>query len=91
MKVCAHYNLGPFNQHFMRCSTKAKALSEFREQLEIFYGDLEGILERTGEEYAPSISLYPQCDDCASNMCFHDYPMSHYRVGPRGGIRKEFV
>lgn len=91
MKVCTHYNLGPFNQHFMRNSTKQKGLAEFREQLEIYYGSMEGILDRTGEEHAPSISFYPQCDQCSSNMCFHDYPMAVYRVGPRGGLQKESI
>lgn len=91
MKVCAHYNLGPFSQHFMRCATKGNALAEFREQLEIQYGSLDGILDRTGEDYAPSISLYPQCSDCNAQMCFHDYPMAVYTIGPRGGLRKESI
>lgn len=91
MKVCAHYNLGPFDQHFGRFDSVKDAISEFRNSLDAFYGCLDGILDRTGEDYAPSISLYPQCDDCSSHMCFHDYPMSVYKIGPRGGIRKEMI
>lgn len=91
MKVCAHYNLGPFDQHFFRAASVGNAIDEFREQLEIFYGSLEGILDRTGEEYAPSMSLYPQCSECSAQMCFHDYPMRVVKIGPRGGVRKVAV
>lgn len=91
MKVCAHYNMGPFDQNFARRNSIKEVLAEFKESLSDYYGSIEGIIDRTGEEYAPSISLYPQCDDCASNMCFHDYPMSHYRITNRGSLRKENV
>lgn len=91
MKVCAHYNLGPFDQHFFRAPSMKAAVSEFRDQLRDYYGCLEGIIERTGDEHRPSISLYPQCDDCSAQMCFHDYPMAVYSVGPRNGIGKETI
>ena len=91
MKVCAHYNLGAFDQNYGRFDSAKQAVEFFREQLENFYGDTAGILDRTGEDHRPVVSLYPQCDDCASNMCFHDYPMSRYTIGVRGGIQKENV
>lgn len=91
MKVCAHYNLGAFDQQYMRADSVKAALAEFRDGLVAnYYGDLKGIVDRTGEDYAPTISFYPQCDDCNSNMCFHDYPMSRYQIGNRGGIRKVY-
>lgn len=91
MKVCAHMNLGPFSHHHSVANTISEAVENFRDSLDAFYGDLSGILERTGEDNAPTLDLYPACDDCSAQMCFHDYPMSRYTVGPRGGIRKEFV
>jgi hypothetical protein len=91
MKVCAHYNLGPFDQHHMRADSIGQAASAFREQLRDHYGDLEGILDRTGEEHRPTMTINEQCADCNSRMNFHDYPMLAYSVGKRGGITKVFV
>ena len=91
MKVCVHYNLGPFDQHYVSAASINEAVRFFRDSLESYYGELSGILERTGEDYAPAMNLYPYCKECTDNMCFHDYPMARYTVGPRGGIRKEFV
>ncbi|QNJ59254.1 hypothetical protein SEA_MRMIYAGI_40 [Mycobacterium phage MrMiyagi] len=91
MKVCAHMNLGPFKNHHERFESASDAVENFRESLEAFYGDLKGIVERTGEDYRPSLDLYPECSDCNSHMNFHDYPMTRYEVGNRGGIRKVIV
>lgn len=91
MKVCAHYNLGAFSQHHDKFDSIKNAVEFFRDSLESYYGDLSGILERTGEDCRPTMSLYPACDDCTDNMCFHDYPQSVFTVGPRGGIRREIV
>ena len=88
MRVCAHMILGPFSHHHMVAATIGEAVQNFTDSLEGYYGDLSGILERTGEEYAPNLALYPACDDCNSEMCFHDYPMTRYVVGPRGGINR---
>ena len=89
MKVCAHYNLGPFDRHHMRADSVKAALSEFRDGLVAnYYGDLKGILERTGEDYAPRISFYPQCDECTTQMCFH-YHVEFFRgrnVGRPGQV-----
>lgn len=38
-----------------------------------------------------AISYYPQCDQCDSAANYHDYPMSRYVVGPRGGLAKEVI
>lgn len=86
--VCAHMNLGPFvHRHRTYWSIK-NAVDNFRDHLEAFYGSLEGILDRTGPDNAPCVDLYPKCNDCNSEMNFHDYPFARYQVGPRGGIRK---
>lgn len=91
MKICAHMNLGPYSNHHARFDTIADAVNTFRNELESFYGTLEGILDRTGEDNAPVVDVYPQCNDCDSHMNFHDYPMARYALGPRGGITKRYV
>lgn len=88
MRVCAHMNLGPHSHHHMVAATIGEAVQNFADSLEGYYGSLAGILDRTGEECAPALDLYPACDDCNSQMNFHDYPMARWAVGPRGGIRK---
>jgi len=90
MKVCAHENLGPFQNVHFRADSIKQAVERFREDLEGVYGTLEGITERTGEDHAPALGVYPQCPDCDSQMNFHDYPLGLYRVGPRGGIQRMF-
>ena len=91
MKVCAHMNTGPFSNEHSVFDSIGDAISEFRDILDAKYGNLSDILERTGEEYAPALDVYPACGDCNSQMNFHDHPMSRYQVGPRGGIRKVYV
>jgi len=82
MKVCAHINGGPHHRWHERFASVALAVEAFRAgmaALKIDRGD--------GEHY--TMALYPQCDECESEMNFHDYPLARYRVGPRGGIRRE--
>jgi len=91
IEVCAHMNLGPFTNAHGRFSTVWMAVESFKKELERFYGSLEGIIDRTGEDRAPCVDLFPQCPDCNSHMNFHDYPFARYQIGPRGGIRKVAV
>lgn len=89
--VCAHMNLGP-HMHVHRTFWSIRnAVNGFRDQLENFYGSLDGIIERTGADYAPTLDLYPRCQECNSHMNFHDWPMRRYQLGPRNGIRKVSV
>lgn len=89
MKVCAHINYGPFNNGHERFDSIAEAVEYFRSKVAgVDYGTGLGSREYGDEQ---NMDLYPQCSDCSSGMCFHDYPMVRYAVGPRGGIRKESV
>jgi hypothetical protein len=89
--VCAWMNLGPFSHHIYRYDSIGEAKREFKERLSNFYGSLDGIIDRVGVDYAPCLDLYPQCDECQTHMNFHDYPMSRYKIGNRGGLRKVSV
>jgi hypothetical protein len=84
MKVCVHANYGPFNNGFGRYDTMAQALDMFRVDLRAL-----GIDSGDGEHY--TLDFYPQCEECNSLMCFHDYPMARYELGPRGGMRRVTV
>ena len=81
MKVCAHINGGPFQRWHERFASVALAVEAFRvsmAELSVKTGD--------GEHY--TLDLYPQCDDCDSAMNFHDWPMTRFQLGPRGGLQR---
>lgn len=82
-KVCAHITYGPFNQGHERFSSVKDAVEHFK-------NEVAGTDYGTGTD-EQAMDLYPQCDDCTSGMNFHDYPMSRYSVGPKGGVHKEYV
>ena len=84
MKVCAHYNTGPYQSHHARYGSIREAVREFRQTLSEL-----GIETGDGEYY--TLDVCPQCDDCDSRMNFHDYPTARYQLGPRGGISKVCV
>jgi hypothetical protein len=84
MKVCAHMNLGPFQNDHERFGSVAAALDFFRDSLQ----DM-GIDKGDGDHYV--IDLYPECSECSYGMNFHDYPMARYELGPRGGLSKVIV
>lgn len=93
--VCAHLNVGPHsNQHFVADSV-SEAVSQMKSRLWNHYGSLDGILDRTGVDNAPTLHLYyvdsTYSDKCNSEMNFHDYPSAAWQIGPRGGIRKVYV
>lgn len=83
MKVCAHINLGPFNREHQRFDSIAKAVDYFRREV-------AGKDFGTGES-GQALWINEQCSDCERDMNFHDYPYAVYEVGPRGGVRKEYV
>lgn len=92
MQVCAHMNLGPFVHVHRRYGSIAAARFGFYQMLEKHYGAVDkSIAEVRGPDEMPALDLYPLCNQCTSNMNFHDYPMARYQVGIRGGIRKVTV
>lgn len=91
MKVCAHMNLGPFIHNHYRFDSIATGISGFRRELIRHHGSTHGIQPFADGYDMPCVDFYPQCEDCNSQMNFHDYPMSRYQVGSRGGIRKVTV
>lgn len=84
MKVCAHYNYGPFANGHGRYDSIKDALYGFEMLLRVV-----GIDSGDGEHY--TIDLYPQCSECDSQMNFHDYPMARYELGPRGGLARQCI
>ena len=86
MKVCAHFCLSPYQHHHQRFDRIYEAVGWLWKYL-----IQDGNLGPYDENYPVVMDLYPQCEDCNSQMNFHDYPMSRYQVGPRGGIRKVYV
>lgn len=79
-QVCAHISYGPFNRGFERFAS----ISAAREYFAGIAGDDYG----TGTD-DQCMDIYPACNDCSADMCFHDYPMARFVVGPRGGVRRE--
>ena len=84
MRVCAHIVTGPFGREHRRFATVADAQSWFRSEV----CEPAGFVGMTDEERSDyyGMDLYPACDLCDSEMNFHDYPMTRYGVGPRGGM-----
>lgn len=72
MKVCAHINLGPFNNVYQR-------FSSMKEAKEYFVNRIAGTDYGTGTDFQ-CMDLYPRCDSCSSAACFHDYPLARYEV-----------
>jgi len=88
MKVCASINLGPYNHEAVMFDSIAKAVAYFRTYV-------AGIDYGTGTD-EQVMDLYPQCNTSAGLRChagatFHDYPMTRYAVGPRGGVQRVIV
>jgi hypothetical protein len=86
MKVCAHFNLSPY-QHYHKRFDSIHAAKHWLWDYLIPQGNLAPY----NPDYPVVLDVYPQCKDCNSQMNFHDYPMARYSVGPRGGIRKEMI
>ncbi len=83
MKVCAHINYGPFNHGHKRFGSVSAAVRYFT-------SEVAGTDYGTGTD-EQCLDVFPQCEDCTSGMCFHDYPMARYELGPRGGVRKAAI
>ena len=97
MKVCAHMNLGPHVHDYVTAASINDALRCFRRRLEQHYGVIDKtIAEIRHPDEMPALDLYPACAEeshrdgmhCNSQMNFHDWPMTRFQVGPRGGIRR---
>ena len=97
MIVCAHMNLGPYMDSYVKASSIGAAVQQFRKDVEQHYGVLDkSIAEVCGLDLTPCVDLYPACregDDlhCTDRENFHDYPMARYQIGARGGVRKVTV
>jgi hypothetical protein len=83
MKVCASIHYGPWNHGVERFDTVAAAVEYFRRNV-------------AGEDFGTGDSdqcmdIHPQCGLCTDGATFHDYPLARYVVGPRGGVRREFI
>ena len=88
MKVCAHMSgTGYMAPSFERFDSIGAALEYFKSEVVCseYSGWEFGGTTINGEA---AIDLYPQCDDCTDLECYHDYPMSRYAVGKRGGLVK---
>lgn len=83
MKICAHMHLSPYSRSHMRFDSVCQAKAWLWNYLY-----REGMLGPYDPDHPCGFSVNPQCDDCNSEMNFHDYPMYLIEVGPRGGIRK---
>jgi len=82
MKVCAHFNVLPF-QHFHR---RFASIYEARRYFEDCLRELNPQPNVYGD--LPVMDVYPQCSDCNDTMNFHDYQMWRFSTGPRNGITK---
>ena len=83
MKVCAHFMLSPYQRSHRRFDSAAKAKYWLWDYL-----IPQGNLGPYNPNYPITLDLYPQCDDCTSEMNFHGDIMTRYEVGPKGGIRR---
>lgn len=89
MKVCAHMNLGPYQNAHFRADSTSEAIEFFKNSLVSIYGNTKNAY--TDNQEPPVMDIYQQCDDCDAMMNFHDYPMTRYEVGKFGGIKKVSV
>lgn len=83
MKVCAHINYGPFNHGY-------KAFDSVSDAVRYFRSEVAGIDYGTGTD-EQVMDVYPQCDECSRDECYHDYPMARYAIGKRGGVVKAHI
>lgn len=65
------------------------------ESVRYFRDEVAGIDYGTGTD-EQVMDLYPQCEQdtdlrCSDNATFHDYPMTRYVVGPRGGVARVMI
>ncbi len=89
MKVCAHILYGPFNNGHERFGSVEAAVEFFtREVAGVDFGTGLGSAEYGDEQV---MDLYPQCDSCTSNECYHDYPMARYGVDSHGDVIKKAI
>lgn len=88
MRVCAHINFGPYTNGHERSDSVDQAISYSRKEV-VDSPFIHGSTEESDGCYV--MDLYPQCDQCDSAANYHDYPMSRYVVGPRGGLAKEVI
>lgn len=86
MKVCAHFFLSPYQHYHRRFDSIADARKWLWEYL-----IPNGNLGPYDKDWPVGFDVYPLCEDCNSEMNFHDYPMARYVAGPRGGIKKVMV
>jgi hypothetical protein len=90
MKVCASINYGPYQNGHKRFDSVKEAISFFREEIVDNYYFTPEFSEYEYSDYGV-MDLYPQCDRCTDGATFHDYPMSRYGVGRRGGLVKVVI
>lgn len=86
MKVCAHMFLSPYSSYHKRFDSAAQAKHWLWDYL-YPQGNLAGY----DPDHPVGMNIYPQCDQCNSQMNFHDYPAYQFVVGPRGGISRKRV
>jgi hypothetical protein len=82
MKVCAHFNITPFQRGHDRFDTIDKAVESFAEALK------EIDPQPNVYDQLPTMNVSAQCADCDSVSNFHEFPMWIFSTGPRGGITK---
>lgn len=82
MKVCAHFNVTPF-QHFHR---RFGSIYEARRYFEDCLRELDPQPNVYGD--LPTMDVALQCDDCNDVMNFHEFPRLRFSVGPRKAITK---
>jgi hypothetical protein len=78
MKVCAHFNVAPFEHYHERFSTMDAAKRHLQEN---------GRFDSFSHGERPSVWLAPQCKECWDNANFHEFAVI-YELGPRGGLRR---
>lgn len=88
-KVCAHINYGPFQNGHKYFDSEKAAIEYFRSEV-IDSPYRNGTSDESDGCYALHLYFDTDCD-CDDAMNFHDYPDRAYSVGPRGGLRKDYI
>jgi hypothetical protein len=82
MKVCAHFNVLPFQHFHKRFDTIDKAQDYFEDCLK----ELDP--QPNVYDQLPTMDVSAQCKNCDDMMNFHEFAMWRFTVGPRKGIVK---
>jgi hypothetical protein len=92
-KYCAHFNVGDshFHEYFDRLDAIRAALTEYHDEFGFATTYANDLANGPQIIQQDCVNVNNSCEDCNSDMNFHDYPELRYVIGPRGGVQEVAV